>query len=570
MAALPAIVAPDDVGAYDGAPWFRPSHPYDSNFPDPSIVVGDGIYYAYGGTTGGAYLPVMTSTDLQTWTARPAYDPGPPSNDDPFFNDALPHPASWGVDRPVGGRLTKEVWAPGAARIGGRWLVFHAVRTRLDRDRFCITVSSSDSPLGPFTDTTDAPLVCDADPNGSIDPQPFVDSDGTPHLLWKSEGVPGSQPTRLWSRRLTASGMAFAPGSTASTLLETSQGWEGNVIENPSMVRHGGRLYLFYSANEYRSDRYAIGYARCAGPAGPCTKAADNPLLASTGDRLGPGGPAAFVDLDGRLRMAYHWWNAPYTSYPSDPGCDGIDPSTGAPWCVSQGQRRMSITTVTPTSDTLTVGGSGLPSTPTTRSLDDACPDDRVPDAPFGDVDPAGVHGPAIGCVHWWGVAEGTGPGRFDPARSVTRGQMASFIARTLDQTNATLADEPPNAFPDDDGTNHAHRVDQLAAAGVVEGRADGTYGPDDPVTRAQMATFLARAAALAGVEVPAGADAFADDGGQVHAPNIDAMAGVGVVGGLADGTYGPHRAVSRAQMGSFLARLLDLLVAEGQASLPD
>lgn len=149
FAAVLAIVA-GPAGAYPGAPWFEPGKAYDDNFPDPSVVVDGGRYYAYGAPTGGAYLPVMTSTDLVTWTARPVYDPGAPLNQDPFFNDALPHPASWGVDRNVGGHLKKELWAPGAAKIGGRWLVYYSVRTHLDRDRFCTCCGRARaSPVGP-------------------------------------------------------------------------------------------------------------------------------------------------------------------------------------------------------------------------------------------------------------------------------------------------------------------------------------------------------------------------------------------------------------------------------------
>ncbi|HSL56937.1 MAG TPA: family 43 glycosylhydrolase [Acidimicrobiales bacterium] len=344
--------------AYPGAPWFEPSKPYTQNFPDPSIVVHDGVHYAYATATGGAYLPVMTSTDLRTWTARPAYDPGAPLNADPFFNDALPHPAAWSPARPGTGRLTKEVWAPGVARIGNRFVAFYSARQRLDRDRFCISVATSASPLGPFVDRTTAPLVCDADPNGSIDPQPFVDADGAAYLLWKSEGVPGSAPTRIWSRRLDASGTAFAPGSTAVPLLHTSQGWEGNVIENPAMIRHQGALYLFYSGNEHRSARYATGYARCASPLGPCTKHAGNPVLASRGDRLGPGGATPFIDTQGRFQLAYHWWNAPHTSYPAFPQCQ----SAGT--CTQQGQRRLGIAQVHVTATGLQVGGAAPEPTP--------------------------------------------------------------------------------------------------------------------------------------------------------------------------------------------------------------
>jgi hypothetical protein len=552
------------AAAYPGAPWFEPAKPYTQNFPDPSIVWSGGTAYAYATSTGGAYLPVMTSTDLRTWTARPKY--AQPScvggSVDPYFNDALPCPARWAPDRNVGGRLKKEAWAPGAARIGNRWVVFYSVRQRLDRDRFCISVATSTSPLGPFTDDTSGPLVCDADPNGSIDPQPFVDTDGTPYLLWKSEGVPGSMPTRIWGRRLDASGTTFTSGSTARELLRTSQGWEGNVIENPAMVRHQGRLLLFYSGNEHRSARYATGYATCSSPLGPCTKSGANPVLASRGSRLGPGGPAPFVDGQGRLLLGYHWWNAPHTSYPAFPDCQ----RSGT--CATQGQRRLGVGQVVTSGSTLTVTDT-LAVVPPARPIDPACPADRAAGAGF--VDTRGnSHARAIDCVAHWDVARGTGGGRYQPAAPVTRAQMATFIARTLERSGYRLPADPPRRFPDTAGSPHATAIDQLAAIGIVGGRADGSFGPLAAVDRAQMATFLVRATELrTGRTLPTTRNWFADDDRSPHAGAIDKAASAGLTTGRPDGTYGPTAAVPRDQMASFLARTLALLVEGGHARVP-
>jgi len=74
---LSALVLAPAAEAYPGAPWFRPSVVYTGNFPDPSVVVVGRSYVAYATTTGGAYLPAETSTDLVHWTARPSYDPEP-------------------------------------------------------------------------------------------------------------------------------------------------------------------------------------------------------------------------------------------------------------------------------------------------------------------------------------------------------------------------------------------------------------------------------------------------------------------------------------------------------------
>ena len=325
--------------AYPGAPWFQPSTTYTGNFADPTVVRVGGTFYAYATTTGGAYLPVETSTDLQTWTARPAYDPGAPLNADPYFNDALPYPARWAAHWASDSRLSTDVWAPGVADIAaGRWEAYYATLTRVSPARHCISVASGTSPLGPFVDRSSAPLVCDRDPAGSIDPFPFRDPrTGRWSLLWKSEGVPGHTPTRLWSRPLNASGTGFAPGTKPHLLLATARRWEGRVIESPGMIVYRGRYYLFYSANEWASASYATGYAICAGAAGPCTRATTGPLLASTRTVLGPGGPSPFVDASGHLRLAYDAWNAPYTNYPAYPAC--ADKGT----CTTQGQRRLHV-----------------------------------------------------------------------------------------------------------------------------------------------------------------------------------------------------------------------------------
>ena len=275
------------AAAYAGAPWFRPGFRYDQNFPDPSVIRVGNTYYAYATATGGSYLPVMSSTDLVNWTARPAYNPGPPLNSDPFFNDALPYPASWAVDRPVGGRLTKEVWAPGVARIGGRYVAFYTARIHLDRDRFCISVATADSPLGPFVDTTPGPIVCDGDPNGSIDPQPFVDDDGTPYLLWKSEGFPGFAPTRIWAaaaepRRHFVRAPASAQRAAAAHV---------PAVGGPRH-REPGRWCASRASST--SSTPATSTARpttpsawppVASPLGPCTKSASNPVIASATGR---------------------------------------------------------------------------------------------------------------------------------------------------------------------------------------------------------------------------------------------------------------------------------------------
>ena len=81
----------------------------------------------------------------------------------------------------------------------------------------------------------------------------------------------------------------------------------------------------------------------------------------------------------------------------------------------------------------------------------------------------------------------------FCPSDPVTRGQMAAFLARALD-----LADGAVNTFVDDDGSTFEADIAKIAEAGITEGcSSDGTrFCPLDPVTRGQMAAFLHRALA--------------------------------------------------------------------------
>ncbi|HEX2369682.1 MAG TPA: S-layer homology domain-containing protein [Acidimicrobiia bacterium] len=115
----------------------------------------------------------------------------------------------------------------------------------------------------------------------------------------------------------------------------------------------------------------------------------------------------------------------------------------------------------------------------------------------------------------------------------------------------------PGGTFTDDDGNTHEAMIEAIAAAGITLGcNPEGTlYCPHDPVRRDQMASFIAR-----GFELPATTeDFFPDDEGNTHEDNVNRLAAAGITVGLEDGTYDPTGLVTRAQMGSFLARAMEL-----------
>ena len=268
---------------------------HGQDFADPFVLRAANRYYGYSTNRGASNVPVVTSTDLRTWYSLP---------------DALPRLPAWST--------RGRVWAPSVLARPGGYVLFYTTREAASGLQ-CLSRGFSASPGGPFVDDSTGPLVCQQGVGGSIDPSPFADRDGTPHLLWKSEGWGNGEAARLWSQPLSPDGLNLV-GSPAD-LLAQDRAWEAPTIEGPAMVRDGERLYLFYSAGRWQNTTYAVGWASCESVAGPCTKAdGDAPLMASALDRTGAGGPGGtelVVDGTGQRWLAYHAW-VPYEGgYPA-------------------------------------------------------------------------------------------------------------------------------------------------------------------------------------------------------------------------------------------------------------
>lgn len=208
------------------------------------------------------------------------------------------------------------------------------------------------------------------------------------------------------------------------------------------------------------------------------------------------------------------------------------------------------------------------------RSIDDGCPLEEVPPAGFVDVDAASSHKSAVDCIVHWGVAKGSSTTNYDPTRTVTRAQMASFLARLIDESDVLLRIVLVEQFGDDDGNPHESNINRLAVAGVVGGTGAGRYNPDGVVTRAQMAAFLTRAYDYIAVKkgkplLAEGPDYFVDDDASALSAEINKAAAAGFTGGYGDRIYGPALSVRRDHMASFLARVLDRLVDEAGVRVP-
>ncbi len=209
---------------------------------------------------------------------------------------------------------------------------------------------------------------------------------------------------------------------------------------------------------------------------------------------------------------------------------------------------------------------------PFDRPIEGACTEEARSAAVFADVSPQDTHAQAIACLSVYGVASGQfvdGDSVFLGGDSVTREQMASFVARAIDEVPNSvyqLPDDPGTAlFEDADDISDAHiaAVNRLAEADIIGGLEDGTFAPSEPVNRAQMATFIAGAIeAVTGEQIERSA-VFTDISG-THEANIEKLATLGVTAGVGDGRYAPGNDITRGQMASFIARTMDHLVAEG------
>lgn len=207
---------------------------------------------------------------------------------------------------------------------------------------------------------------------------------------------------------------------------------------------------------------------------------------------------------------------------------------------------------------------------PSTRSVAIACPAERVTGTEFADA-VGNVHEDAITCLNWYGIAQGTADGTYGAGVAVTRAQLATFLVRVLDEAGIELPEGEEDAFSDDDGNAHESNLNALAALGILNGAGDGTVSPNEPVHRDQMAALLVRIVELIDDEQIAESleDYFDDDDDSVHNDAINALAGLGLAAGKADGVFDPTADVLREQMATFLMRLVDRLVAEGDVRLP-
>lgn len=235
------------------------------------------------------------------------------------------------------------------------------------------------------------------------------------------------------------------------------------------------------------------------------------------------------------------------------------------------------LTAATLAAAVMTTAHATAPDPPAPASSSDFCQYVAPGQSGFTDIEGTTFQAD-IECLAASGITHGKTATTYVPDGTVTRAEMATFIARLIDTANALqkndLDDLPPydgqNRFTDvPDNGSHTASINRLAAAGIVKGGPAGRpadqFGPDLPVTRGQLASFVNRAEQyLTGAGFTTSNDYFTDDNGDVHEHDINAIASRGIVVGDGHDTFGPANSATRGQMAAFLIRDLAVMDAEG------
>ncbi len=179
-----------------------------------------------------------------------------------------------------------------------------------------------------------------------------------------------------------------------------------------------------------------------------------------------------------------------------------------------------------------------------------------VPCPPFFDVSSASFAIDDVALLFRAGVTTGSSSTTYSPGDSVTREEMAAFLAR-LWRALGNVCPSGLVPFTDVGGSFAADDIACIYFLGVTAGSSSPTtYSPGDSVTREEMAAFLARLWRALGNVCPSGVVPFTDVGGSFAADDIACIYFLGVTAGSSSTTYSPGDSVTREEMAAFLARL--------------
>ena len=144
--------------------------------------------------------------------------------------------------------------------------------------------------------------------------------------------------------------------------------------------------------------------------------------------------------------------------------------------------------------------------------------------------------------------------GTIRPNNDISRAEVATIFFRLLTDEARTQYDKTTSSFSDiKDGAWCCRAVSTLTNMGIIKGYTDGTFRPNADITRAELATIIARFAKL-----DVNTKTFSDITGHWAQKSIELAAGNGWINGYEDGTFRPNNNIIRAETFAMINRVLD------------
>lgn len=159
----------------------------------------------------------------------------------------------------------------------------------------------------------------------------------------------------------------------------------------------------------------------------------------------------------------------------------------------------------------------------------------------------------------------GTPEGLSLPTANVTRAEVATIFFRLMTDDARAKFDSLDNNFSDvAKGKWYNRAISTLAKAGIIKGDPAGTYRPGDPITRAEMAAIIARFG-----DFKEGGKTFNDISGHWAQKYIELAASNGWINGNPDGTFKPNNKITRAETVAMINRVLNRQTESNDDLLP-
>ena len=141
------------------------------------------------------------------------------------------------------------------------------------------------------------------------------------------------------------------------------------------------------------------------------------------------------------------------------------------------------------------------------------------------------------------------------PHANVTRAEVATILFRLITDDYRIQAWSQDNTFPDVADNNWFNNaVSTMTNSGVFTGMPDGTFQPNRTITRAEFAVAMSR---FFEMQPAQGSDMFPDISGHWAAAQINALANSGMISGRPDGTFAPNQSITRAEAAALVTRML-------------